>query len=242
MFDAIGRKGRTKKLSPTRWILSSAIGAGMIAGTVGVVDVIRNVPTMKADEAEPTPELVFKAQAKPPPPPPPPPPPAPPSTTKPRKNVITKKVVQKEIEPPKPTPIPPKDQPTPTPQPEAAESDSSGGVPGGVPGGVIGGVIGGVVGGTGSGPQDIKEVDFAEVSIVKRVPPVYPPLAKRQNIEDTVVVEVTVSPEGNVIDVRWISGNELFKDAVFAAIRQSQYSPSGVTQRFQQPVRFRLSR
>lgn len=74
-----------------------------------------------------------------------------------------------------------------------AAGGQAGGQIGGVVGGVIGGVVGGVVGGTGK----VMEVDFSQVK-VRYQPPVlqYPPLAKMAKIQGTVVVEITIKPDG----------------------------------------------
>ena len=239
MFEAIGRKGRTKKLPPTRWVVSTVIMFGLFTGLWLGIDVIQNLPKLNASEAK-TEEVSDLKVYKPPPPPPPPPAPVPQSTTKPRKNVITKKVVQKEIDKPTPTPPPPKDQPTPPPEAPAAEDQGSGGSAGGVPGGVIGGVIGGVAGGQVGGIGDVKEVDFGDVEVVKRGPVAYPALAKRNHIESTVVLEVTCSPDGKVVDVRWVEGNKIFEEAVMAAIYQFQYAPQPIAFKFKQPFSFKL--
>lgn len=63
-------------------------------------------------------------------------------------------------------------------------------------------------------------------SATKRVAPVYPPLAKAARIAGSVVVEVTVDEEGNVISARVISGHPLLKDAAVAAARRWTFSPT----------------
>lgn len=57
-------------------------------------------------------------------------------------------------------------------------------------------------------------------SATRRVEPTYPPLAKAARISGSVVVEVTVGEEGDVISARAISGHPLLKDSAVAAARE----------------------
>ncbi len=239
MFESVGKKGRTKPLSPLRWGLSALLGAVLVSTLWMSFMALDSAPKAVAEE-EVKPEEITFTQVKLPPPPPPPPPPAPvpKSTTKPKKNTISKKVKKQEIKPPDPTPPPPEDAPTPEPEPDFDLADFAG-VPGGVPGGVIGGVVGGTVGNAPSGGT-VKEVDFGDVTIVKRAPMHYPAVAKRNKITGTVIVEVTCAPDGHVLDVKWISGNKIFEDAVLSAIKNYRYAPQPITFRFRQPVTFNL--
>src|SRR6185295_12041608 len=50
-------------------------------------------------------------------------------------------------------------------------------------------------------------------SAVRRVEPVYPPLAKAARISGAVVVEVTVDEQGVVFAARALSGHPLLKDS-----------------------------
>ncbi|HEY3137286.1 MAG TPA: M56 family metallopeptidase [Blastocatellia bacterium] len=65
-------------------------------------------------------------------------------------------------------------------------------------------------------------------SVVRRVEPDFPPLAKAAQISGAVVVEVTVDESGNVIAARAISGHPLLKDAAVTAARQWQFAPTTV--------------
>jgi len=186
-------------------------------------------------------EVTFTKFVKPPPPPPPPPPPrkVPKSTTKPRRNVLTTKVVEKEIEKPTPTPIPEPDAPTPEPEIEMAMAGDLG-MLGGVEGGVVGGVIGGVLGATGDASSQISEVNADDLVKLRHVNPVYPPLAKRNRITSQVLVEVHVGKDGSVTSILWLRGNEIFKEAVESAVRQWKFAPQPIPARFQQPFNFAL--
>lgn len=233
MFEAIGRGGNVKELSKWRWVNSVLISIAIGAASYGVVLVIKAVPQSAESKSDEPTEVTFQVSQKLPPPPPPPPAP-PKSTVRPMRPHITKTVVQQEIKPPEPTPVPEK-QPEQKEEPPkedlaaAGGGDASGAA--GVPGGVVGGVIGGVVGGDASAPPanngigDVQEVDVNDVKTIKRTNPKMPEAAKRNRISGTVVVEVTCSADGKVVDVSWISGNDIFKDAVLEAFKEWEFEP-----------------
>ncbi|HEU4391900.1 MAG TPA: TonB family protein, partial [Blastocatellia bacterium] len=53
---------------------------------------------------------------------------------------------------------------------------------------------------------------------IRRVEPVYSPLARAAKVSGQVIVEVTVDNKGNVTEARALSGNPLLKDAAVTAI------------------------
>jgi TonB family protein len=59
---------------------------------------------------------------------------------------------------------------------------------------------------------------------IRRVEPAYPPLAKAAQVSGSVVVEVTIDEDGNVISARAISGHPLLKDAAVAAAREWKFA------------------
>ncbi|HSB08371.1 MAG TPA: TonB family protein [Blastocatellia bacterium] len=63
-------------------------------------------------------------------------------------------------------------------------------------------------------------------SATRRVEPAYPPLAKAARLSGSVVVEVTVDEEGNVISARAISGHPLLKDPAVGAARGWKFEPT----------------
>src|SRR5436853_6255038 len=63
-------------------------------------------------------------------------------------------------------------------------------------------------------------------SAMKRVEPVYPPLAKTARVSGTVVVEVTVDETGTVIAARSVSGHPLLKPAAETAARGWEFKPT----------------
>lgn len=256
MFEAVGHGGTVKKLSPWRWVSSAgiAVAIGLMLYLTGqVVSAMPNKVDKKEEEVVVD---TFKTNKPPPPPPPPPPGPPPKQTSKPMKNRIVKNVVKQEIKPPDPTPIPekkPDDKPEEKkeePQEEdSSVADSGGyGVPGGVPGGVIGGVIGGVVGNAPTEEQNIETVDVSSVEflnmgeVAKVAKANFPEMIKRANIPVAeATVEVICGPDGAVDDVVWISGNELVRDAVMAAVRKARFAPRPIGFRVQIPFRFKLT-
>jgi TonB family protein len=62
-------------------------------------------------------------------------------------------------------------------------------------------------------------------SLLHRVEPEYPEQAREQNIEGTVVLDLWVSADGAVQQVRAISGNPVLVPAAIAAAKQWQFSP-----------------
>ena len=63
-------------------------------------------------------------------------------------------------------------------------------------------------------------------SAIKRVEPVYPPLAKAAQVSGSVVVEMTVDETGNVVSTRAISGHPLLKDSAITAAREWVFTPT----------------
>lgn len=63
-------------------------------------------------------------------------------------------------------------------------------------------------------------------SAIRRVEPVYPPLAKVARVSGTVVVEVTVDEAGNVISARGLAGHPLLKDSAVVAARGWKFTPT----------------
>lgn len=109
---------------------------------------------------------------------------------------------------------------------------------------LVGGVVGGVAGGIRTGSQRPppppppppptqgeppkiirKSGGVLQQSAIRRVEPVYPPLAKAAEVSGAVVVEITVDEQRDVISARAISGHPLLKDAAVDAARGWKFSP-----------------
>jgi TonB family protein len=59
-----------------------------------------------------------------------------------------------------------------------------------------------------------------------RVEPVYPDLAKRNNISGSARVELLVTPDGRVKDVKVLGGNPVLVQAVMTAVTKWKYEPA----------------
>ena len=68
--------------------------------------------------------------------------------------------------------------------------------------------------------------DLQPPAKVLHVRPEYPPLARVARVRGTVVLECTIDPAGNVIDVRVLSGHPLLAPAAALAVGRWRYSPT----------------
>jgi len=180
-------------------------------------------------EALPKASLATLLIAPPPPPPPPPPPAATPIVkVKPQVHLmdagklIAPKAIPKEVKIIKE---------------EAEQPDAFGavgGVPGGVPGGQMGGVIGGVIGGAGTAPPPPRPTQtrirqggaVTAASLINRVNPTYPPLARQTRISGTVRLHAIISKDGSVQELQVLSGHPLLVQSALDAVRQWRYRPT----------------
>ncbi len=64
-----------------------------------------------------------------------------------------------------------------------------------------------------------------EGNIVHRVEPVYPPEARRNHIQGTVLLQATIGKDGRIHDVKAISGPPELIEASIGAIQQWRYRP-----------------
>ncbi|HSR52395.1 MAG TPA: energy transducer TonB [Acidobacteriota bacterium] len=115
-------------------------------------------------------------------------------------------------------------------------------VPSGVPqnfGPLLGGTPGGgpsrVIGEPPPPPSPPKEVrkepvrvggDVLASRVIKRVHPIYPPLARRARIQGVVDIKVIVDEQGNVTQAELLDGHRMLADAALEAVRQWKYSPT----------------
>jgi TonB family protein len=65
-----------------------------------------------------------------------------------------------------------------------------------------------------------------QASAVRRVEPVYPPLARAAQVSGSVVVEVTVDETGAVNSARALSGHPLLKDPAVEAASSWTFTPT----------------
>ena len=175
----------------------------------------------------------------PPPPPPPPPPPAatpPPKVVKviPRQfdanRLVAPKVIPKEIAMIKEDDMPP------------PSAGVVGGVFGGVAGGAGGGVIGGIIGAipTAVAPPPPPKVvekpvtpsrirvggNVQQANLVRKITPVYPPLAKQARIQGTVRFTAIIGKDGTIQNLQLVTGHPLLVAAAQDAVKQWVYKPT----------------
>ena len=84
--------------------------------------------------------------------------------------------------------------------------------------------------GSGAPPQVVRRV--ARISsavmqgqLLKKVSPVYPPTAKKDGLQGTVVLHAIIGKDGRVDKVDAVSGPEVLRDAAVDAVRQWTYKP-----------------
>jgi len=58
------------------------------------------------------------------------------------------------------------------------------------------------------------------------VNPVYPDIAQQARVQGIVILECTISPQGQVTDVRVLRGIPLLDEAAIDAVRQWVYTPT----------------
>ena len=61
--------------------------------------------------------------------------------------------------------------------------------------------------------------------LVKKVAPVYPPLARQARIQGTVILKVVIDKSGNVFEVQLVNGHPMLSPAAMGAVRQWKYQP-----------------
>jgi len=61
--------------------------------------------------------------------------------------------------------------------------------------------------------------------LVKKVAPVYPPLARQARIQGIVILKVLINKSGDVFDVQLVSGHPMLSPAAMEAVKQWKYQP-----------------
>jgi protein TonB len=179
-------------------------------------------------EALPKQQLMTFLVAPPPPPPPPPPPAATPIKVV---KTIQTDIINGQLR--TPTKIPEKVQMIKEEEapPMTSMAGVVGGVPGGIPGGQMGGVIGGIISST---PIAVPRVAVQRVRVsqgvtagllVRRIQPVYPPLARQARIQGSVLLQAEISKDGSIQNLRLISGHPMLAPSAIEAVKQWKYRP-----------------
>jgi periplasmic protein TonB len=115
-----------------------------------------------------------------------------------------------------------------------AQISSGSNIPGTIPGP---GVPGGLVNSMGTAappvmpappvahPHTIRLSHMSEGSLVRKILPAYPPLARSARIQGTVVLLATISKDGAIENLRLLSGHPMLSAAAIEAVRQWRYRP-----------------
>jgi TonB family protein len=61
--------------------------------------------------------------------------------------------------------------------------------------------------------------------LVRKVAPVYPPLARQARIQGTVVLSIVINKNGEVRDLQLVSGHPMLSPAAIEAVKQWRYRP-----------------
>ena len=61
--------------------------------------------------------------------------------------------------------------------------------------------------------------------LIKKVNPLYPPLARQARIQGTVIVKIVINKFGNVQSLELVKGHPLLAPAAFEAVMQWKYRP-----------------
>ncbi|MFZ0390976.1 MAG: TonB family protein [Calditrichia bacterium] len=78
-------------------------------------------------------------------------------------------------------------------------------------------------------PAEPDTIPFVELSekpeLIKRVPPVYPDLARKAGIEGMVITKVLINTEGEIEDVQILKSATMLDDAAVTAAYQFKFTP-----------------
>ena len=194
---------------------------------IGLIGVMVLMPLIFT-EALPKQQLMTFLVAPPPPPPPPPPAAAPVHVVKQIQTDIVNGALRT------PTKIPQKIQMIKEDEapPQMAAAGVVGGVAGGIPGGAMNGVIGGIISSTPVAVPKVATPQRGRVSagvtsglLVRKVNPVYPPLARQARISGTVVLRAVISKDGSIENLSLVSGHPMLAPAAIDAVKQWKYKP-----------------
>jgi periplasmic protein TonB len=169
-----------------------------------------------------------------------PPPPAPPPAAAAIKSQTPKRVFISEGKLLAPTYIPNKvAQIKEAPLESDAFAGVLGGVPGGIPGGQLGGVVGGVIGGvlntgakpippsTGRSRTPVRVGGHVrQPKAIVKTRPDYPALAREARIHGDVMIDAILDEEGNIVDMKVISGHPFLYQAALNALKKWKYEPT----------------
>lgn len=61
--------------------------------------------------------------------------------------------------------------------------------------------------------------------LLRRVSPIYPPLARQARIQGTVILKVIITKSGDVANIQLVSGHPMLAPAAIEAVKQWKYDP-----------------
>jgi protein TonB len=212
MFDQLVVSGEMEKTHKPWAVTISAIVQTLILGVMILIPLIYT---------EALPKGMLNTFLVAPAPPPPPPPPQP---------------IVKTVKAPKIINIQKMTAPTVIPKNIAVVKDeapviytnSGEGVAGGT-----GNVLGGLIGSGGpppppkAAPSRIRVGGNVEAaSLVNKITPIYPPIAKTAHVSGTVVLHAIISKDGSIQELQYISGPPLLMKAAMDAVKEWRYKPT----------------
>jgi protein TonB len=141
--------------------------------------------------------------------------------------------------------------------PEPEGGGVFGGVPGGVTGGTIGGMLEGIRAPEAPAPPPGTSVEKARAPvpvggnvqpprIIFQVNPDYPLLAHQAGIQGEVIISAVIDAQGNVVDMKVVSGPPLLYQAAMKALAKWKFEPTylngePVAIKWNASVKFRIS-
>jgi TonB family protein len=72
----------------------------------------------------------------------------------------------------------------------------------------------------------LAQSDLEPMKVLKQVPAMYPAIAKVRRMSGSVVIEVTVGKDGKAHNPKFVSGQPIFRDAAFDAVKEWVFKPA----------------
>lgn len=211
MFEQLVVSGKMQKTNKP-W--SVALSAAVQAVLLGVLIIIPLLYT------EALPKNMLNTFLVAPAPPPPPPPPQPVVKVAPK--VIN---IQKMVAPT----VVPKNIAMVKEEAPVVYANNNEGVNGGT-GNVLGGLIGSGPAAPPPPPTATQRIrvggQVQAASLVNKVPPMYPPIAKTAHVSGTVVLHAIISKDGEIRELQYVSGPPLLMKAAMDAVKEWRYKPT----------------
>lgn len=217
MFNELVVSGARGDLARTHKPWSIGLSVMIQAAILGAMLLIPLIYTQVLPKTMLTTFLV----APPPPPPPPPPQQAVVKQVKPVKVLVVNKMAAPTVIPKKVEVV--KDEP-----PPAVNPNDTPGVAGGT-----GDVLGGI--GTGAAPAPPPPAapkritvggNVQAASLVNKVEPQYPAIAKTAHVSGTVVLHAIIAKDGSVEKLQFVSGPALLMASAMSAVKEWRYRPT----------------